>query len=124
MCIATTVGPNGPNRFEDVKAVQVLLNMNRVRAGIASELVADGVWGTHTQEIITAFQSRVMGIPNPNGQIEPSGSTLNQLQTSMPPELSEVKLQGTMPRARPEDIVKFSAQMASTLSAYAINTPL
>lgn len=124
MCIATAVGPNAPNRFEDVKAIQILLNMNRAQAGAASVVAEDGTWGTETKDCIIAFQRLVLGMPDPDGDIDPAGTTLRQLRAGIPRELSAAKLQGTMPRARTEDITKFFAPMVSTLSAYSIDTPL
>jgi putative chitinase len=124
MCIALPVGPNAPNRFEDVKAIQVLLNLDRASAGIASPLKEDGEWGTHTQDAITAFQRTIMGIANPDGRVEPSGPTLNELRKGMPPDFSQAKLNGTIPRAREEDITKFFPPMLPALLSYAVNTPL
>ena len=124
MCIAASVGMNATNRFEDVKATQILLNMNRARAGIPSEVAEDGTWGTHTQEAIITFQKVMPGVADPSGQVDPAGTTLQQLRAGIPKELSEAKLQATMPRARGEDVTKFFPPMASTLSAYSIDTPL
>jgi putative chitinase len=124
MCIAMPVGPNGPNRFEDVKAIQILLNMNRAAAGIASAVAEDGVWGTHTEDALTAFQRVVMGMASPDGRVEPSGRTLSELRKGMPADFSQAKLRGTIPRAREADIAKFFPQMVPALLTYAIDTPL
>jgi putative chitinase len=124
MCIAMPVGPNAANRFEDVKAIQILLNMNRASAGIGSALGEDGAWGTQTENALTAFQRVVMGLANPDGRVEPSGLTLSELRKGMPADFSQAKLQGTIPRARQEDIAKFFPPMVPSLLTYAINTPL
>ncbi len=124
MCIATPVGPDAANRFEDVKAIQILLNMNRIRASIATALGEDGVWGRNTEEAVKTFQKVVMRMSNPSARIAPSDATLNELQLGMPADFSDSKLQGTMPRAREEDVDKFFPQLVPTLLAYAIDSPL
>src|SRR5262249_9741036 len=124
MCIATPVGPDASNRFEDVKAIQILLNMNRDRAGISTALLEDGAWGTHTEEAVTTFQRVVMGMSNPGGHIAPSDGTLAALQAGMPDTFSTFKLQGTMPRAREEDVARFFPQLVPTALAYKIDTAL
>jgi putative chitinase len=124
MCIATPVGPNAANRFEDVKAIQVLLNLNRERSGVATAVAEDGVWGRQSQDAVTAFQRVVVGMSNPDGRVDPGGATLRELRAGIPPEFSEAKLRGTMPRARDQDVAKFFPPMAPTLSAYVIDTPL
>src|SRR2546426_9564871 len=107
MCIAMPVGPTAQNRFEDVKAIQILLNMSRARAGMVAAINEDGVWGIHTEDAIAAFQRVVMRVVNPDGTIDPAGSTLQELRRGMPAEFSAAKLRGTMPRARNEDITRF-----------------
>src|SRR5215472_5917300 len=112
MCIAMPVGSNAPNRFEDVKAIQVLLNINRARADIAAELTEDGEWGNHTEEVLIAFQRVVVGLANPDGRVEPSGNTLLELRKGMPGDFSNLKLKGTMPRATDQNIASFFPQLA------------
>lgn len=107
MCIAKTVGPNAANRLEDVKAIQVLLNLNRARAGFDPALVDDDASGANTRAAIEAFQRTVIGTASPNGRVDPSGATLRELHAGMPPAFSELKLRGTMRRARDEDLAKF-----------------
>jgi putative chitinase len=118
------VGSNAPNRFEDVKAIQVLLNINRARADIAAELMEDGAWGNHTEEVLIAFQRVVVGLANPDGRVEPSGSTLLELRKGMPVDFSDVKLKGTMPRASDQNIASFFPSLASVFLTYEINTRL
>ena len=124
MCIATSVGPNAPNRFEDVKAIQILLNMNRARASIAAVLVEDGTWGNNTRDAIINFQSIEMRMAIPDAIVEPSGATLRELRKGLPFEFSEAKVRGTMPRAREQDIIRFFPRLSPAFSTYGITTPL
>lgn len=124
MRIAKTVGPNAANRLEDVKAIQVLLNLNRARAGFDPALIDDNASGANTRAAIEAFQRTVMGTASPNRRVHPSGATLRELRAGMQPAFSELKLPGTMPRARDEDLATFLPKMLPTMLAYEINTPL
>ncbi len=118
------VGVGAPNQFDDVKAIQIALNLNRVRAGFAPALDEDGKWGSQTLEAIAAFQRAVMGISKPDVQLLPSCNTIVELRRGLPPGLSESKLKGTMPKAAGEDLARFFPKMATTLRAYAIDTPI
>jgi putative chitinase len=123
MCIATSVGPQATNRFEDVKAIQVLLNCNQAYEG-AAVLSEDGQWGANTLEAIEAFQRMTLGPASANGRIEPGGATLIALRSGLPPDFSETKLRGVMPRARDADIRRFYPPTLPAMLAYGIDTPL
>jgi putative chitinase len=123
MCIAGPVGPNGTNRFEDVKAIQILLNMNGTRTGLPP-IVEDGTWGDGTNHAVLNFQAVVMRIANPDGRVDPSGATLRELRKGILPDFSQAKVKATIPRARDESIAKFFPNMVPTFSTYSIDTPL
>jgi putative chitinase len=123
MCIATSVGPHAINRFEDVKAVQVLLNFNQAQTGVAA-LLEDGRWGSSTQDAIETFQRMAMGPASVDGTIAPGGATLSALRRGLPPGLSEAKLRGVMPRGRDADVGRFCPPAMPAMLAYSIDTPL
>jgi putative chitinase len=123
MCIATAVGPGAPNRFEDVKAIQVLLNLNQARTG-SSTLGEDGQWGLHTFDAITQFQARAMAMSAPDGRVDPGGRTLTALGAGLPPGVTDAKLRGITPRARDADVARFYLPLLPTMVAYEVNTPL
>jgi putative chitinase len=124
MCIATAVGPGATNRFEDVKAIQVLLNFNQVRSGATAAVSEDGRWGTGTQHAIEAFQRAAMGAAAPDGRVDPGGATLIALRAGVPAGFSEAKLRGVMPRARDTDVTRFYPPALPAMLAYGIDTPL
>jgi len=124
MCIATAIGPGATNRFEDVKAIQVLLNLNQARTGATVPLSEDGQWGASTQGAIEAFQRTAVGMASPDGRVDPGGATLDALRTGLAPGLSEAKLRGVMPRARDTDVARFYPPAVPSMLAYGIDTSL
>ena len=123
MCVQNPVGPNSPNEFEDVKVVQILLNLNQGRSG-GTTLSTDGVFGSNTQTAIAAFQRTVMGAAQPDGRVDPNGATLRELCADIPDGFSDVKLQGIMPSARQADVAKYFPVLLPTMLAYEINSEL
>src|SRR3546814_11665631 len=59
MCISNSVGNGGVNTPNDVRCVQLLLNMNRDHCGLASDLVVDGLWGPGTRNALGTFCSSI-----------------------------------------------------------------
>jgi hypothetical protein len=73
-----------PNRPEDVKTVQQLLNANIGKLTPLAPLVVDGRIGPATIAAIEEFQRRVVGIAQPDGRVDPHGHTLAMLNHSAP----------------------------------------
>ena len=80
MSISNSVGQRGINNKDDVKAIQVLLNHNIDKLTPLRPLVEDGVINPQTIDAIKLFQRRVVGMPEPDGRIDPNGRTLRSLQ--------------------------------------------
>lgn len=76
--ITASVGRGGTNGKTDVKAIQSALNA----VYPALLLDVDGICGTKTIRRIEKFQKRFMN--NPDGRIDPDGSTLKRLNTAVP----------------------------------------
>lgn len=120
MCIARSVGQDGANQFEDVKVVQVLLNLN----GASPALDTDGQYGSNTRKAIESFQRSALGSPTPDGRVDPGGATLKALLAGIPAELSEVKVAAIMPHARQENVSRYYPGLLPSMLSYEINTPL
>lgn len=75
--IRGSVGAGGMNGHGDVTAIQNQLNaqMNSPRV----KLVVDGRCGPKTRGMIVDFQSGVLGVPRPDGRVDPNGRTLAAL---------------------------------------------
>lgn len=81
--IMKSVGAGGHNNKSDVRIVQTLLN-NFVNALGLNALVVDGDCGDNTIKAIRKFQSQVAGISNPDGRVDPGGTTINALNGVAP----------------------------------------
>ncbi len=77
--ITHSVGKKGTNRFEDVSAVQDLINGCIHRLIPLSLLACDGKIGPATIGAIEEFQSRVARISSSDGRVDPNGETLRLL---------------------------------------------
>lgn len=66
MCIAKSVGANGQNDRTDVKTVQILLNFHSGVLGLQVPLAEDGAIGPNTLAAIGSFQSKVVGMAQPD----------------------------------------------------------
>lgn len=75
----SSVGRLGINRRADVEVVQTLLNKHLAALTPLRPLRVDGVVGTQTLTAIELFQSRVMRMASPDGQVAPFGPTLKTL---------------------------------------------
>lgn len=80
--ITASVGSGGINRFEDVRAIQVLLNENAGHIQPFVKLAVDGKIGPKSIEAIVKFQRKVVGLQNPDGRVDPNGKTLSALKSS------------------------------------------
>ena len=87
--LRSAVGRGAPNRREDVRVVQTLLN----RAGANPPLAVDGRFGAHTDTALAAYQAPFLSVPD--GVVSPGGPTLRHLlgapalAPERPPLLSE-----------------------------------
>ncbi|AFL90430.1 putative chitinase [Terriglobus roseus DSM 18391] len=122
MCIECSVGRGGKNNRDDVRTVQLLLNLNHPQ--VAGPIVADGVCGGATAALIEAFQHGVIGDADPQGLIPPDGSTIEALRSGMPPGLLEEKLESIYIHAASARVSQFFTAMLASMAAAAINTPL
>ena len=80
--IQKSVGRGGVNQSADVKEVQGLLNRNIGRLTPLAPLRADGVIGPATISAIEEFQRRILGLPKPDGLVDPGGKTLQALSAA------------------------------------------
>lgn len=76
--ISAGVGRSAPNRYDDVRLIQYLLNcVPTNRGGPMRELVVDGVCGPLTMQAISGFQ-RAQRCPA-DGRVDPGGPTFRAL---------------------------------------------
>lgn len=128
MCIAASVGRGGKNLRDDVRTVQLLLNMHH--AQVPGPLVADGFCGTATIALIEQFQQGVIGGKDAAGLVTPDsgstvhGSTLRALRSSMPPGFIEEKLEGILIHAAAASTARFFAPMLAAMQSASIDTAL
>ena len=124
MCISQSVGAKGVNDERDVKAVQLLLNMNLGRLIPLGPLSVDGAMGPGTRGAIEEFQRRVLKMPKPDGRVDPNGQTLKELKKGIPSDLTEEKLRAVLIGATRTEIQKYSAALKSQMITNRINTQL
>ena len=78
--ISASVGSGGVNKKPDVLTVEKLLNQYLAAEG-APQLNADGVVTVDTILTIQSYQADVVGLPNPDGKIDPGGKTWKALDS-------------------------------------------
>lgn len=78
-----SVGQGGDNLERDVRTVQQLLNRQDLTPLTA--LADDGRIGSRTLEAIRHFQTRYLGIQNPDGRVDPDGRTIRRLNAGPSP---------------------------------------
>ncbi len=124
MLLGNAVGTGAPNQAQDVKIVQLLLNMNLSRIPGAAALTVDGQFGSASAGAITAFQSQVMGNAAPDGIVSDSSDTLAELQKGLPDGLTVEKFQLVMLNARQSKLALFFQPVVDRMNAAGIDTPL
>ena len=123
MCIDRPVGKGGTNAHDDVLVVQVLLNVNRPAA--LPRIAVDGGYGTQTGDAIAEFQTRIFGMPNPDGRVDPGGRTLSGLHDGIPAGLLDASiLRGIMPPADAGRVERYLPHLLAGMAARHIYTPL
>jgi putative chitinase len=115
MPIELAVGPTGPNRRSDVLIVQILLNANRQRLGLAQPLAEDGLWGARTGEALRRCRAPDC--------LEADCPELAELIAGLEPTLSPDRLCCILaaPRGRVE---RFREPLVEAMRASSIDTPL
>ena len=124
MCILKTVGRGGVNDADDVKTVQLLLNVNLARWEGVEPLAVDGRAGTRTASAIEAFQRRNVPEVPPDGRLDPRGATLKALADGLPSGLNTTTLRGIMIHADPGRVAAFADPLAVKMAAHGIDTTL
>src|SRR5688500_566695 len=122
MCIARAVGRDGANNTDDVKTVQILLNVNRLGWAGAEALAVDGIAGEQTCRAIARFQARRVPAAPPNGCVYPADSTLKALGAGLSPELTADTLLGIMIHADPRRVAAFVDPLVQRMTAHGIDT--
>jgi putative chitinase len=124
MCIAKSVGNLGINNRDDVKTVQVLINLNLGHLIPLAPVPEDGKAVSVTAEAIRQFQTRFMNMTAPSGLVEPDGDTLEALREGMDTGFSEDKLQGILIHASEVHVSRYFPHLDSLMEPNLINTPL
>ena len=124
MCIGASVGRGGVNCFDDVKTIQILLNLNIYQLGAVAPLAENGRCDAATISMIDRFQRLVRNSNNPDARIDPAGSTLASLRVGLLPGFSEKKLQGIYVHASAGKIARYFTGLTTKMNENGINTPL
>jgi putative chitinase len=123
MCITQAVGRMAPNLHDDVRTVQILLNMNAQRLVPFQLLRETGVPDEVTCAGIETYQTRVMRIVA-DGRVEPKSKTLKALRDGTPIGFLESTLAGILIRASHADVKRFYQPLRSGMTRYGIQSPL
>jgi putative chitinase len=122
MCISNSVGNGGVNAANDVRCIQLLLNMNRDRCGLASDLKVDGAWGPSSAAALATF-CKAIGARS-DTPVTANDEILDALRRGLPPALVRQKLWIVMTSAQAARIDDFFNAILATMNRYQINTPL
>ncbi len=122
MCITGAVGRGAANVRDDVRTVQLLLNLNSPQSAVPLDL--DGSCGDGTVAAIELFQKGVIGDKDPAGVVTVGGTTLTALRLGMGVALTEGKLQGICIHASPSLVAKYFAALLAGMQTGDIDTPL
>jgi putative chitinase len=124
MCITNSVGRNCANKRDDVKTIQLMINLNLGKLTPLNPLVEDGVFGNKTSSAIQEFQRRIVHMASPDGCVEPRSVMLQKLREGMPNGFPEAKLSAIMIHATPLNIKRYSNALSIKMLENGINTPL
>jgi putative chitinase len=124
MCISASVGRGGANRFDDVKTIQILLNLNIYQLGSVAPLMENGRCDATTIAMIDRFQRLVRNSNHPDARTDPAGATLTALREGLLPGFSEKKLQGIYVHAKAERVARYFPGLSAKMNENSINTPL
>lgn len=123
MCITASVGRLGINSPEDVKTVQVLLNLNLSQLTPLAVIAESGRTNIATFEGIEYFQARSRACDGSNGLVAVDSRTLQALRAGMPAGFVQGKLQGIMIRAPAPAVKTYFALFVQGMARSQINTP-
>jgi putative chitinase len=124
MCIANSVGQSGMNNLDDVKTVQILINLQTVNPTPGQTLAESGRIDTPTFEAIGCVQALASpGMTGPS-LVAPASRALQYLRTGMRADFVSSKLHGIMIHAAPQTVLKYFSPLVQTMAKYEINTPL
>jgi putative chitinase len=124
MCISQAVGKGGTNHHDDVKTIQILLNLNLYQLIPLAPLKEDGGIGSNTIGAIEEFQRRTLRTDKPTGKIEPNSDTLKKLKEGLPKDFNEALLHAIMPSAGAAVLRRYFNPLSAGMDANQINTPL
>jgi hypothetical protein len=136
MCIDFSVGRNAANRADDVKTVQILLNMNLYRLVPFRPVPETGSLDATTLAAIDAFFKKVMsendafrGAPfrvpsRTDGNIEPNSDALSELRDGAEAGLTAAGLQLIFIHAGTTSVRTFHEPMCSCMTNYGVRSPL
>lgn len=124
MCLVKSVGEKGVNQKEDVRIVQILLNLNIGSLIPLAFLKEDGGIGKATIGAIALFQTRVVGMATPTKLIEPGSETYQRLKAGLEPGLTQGKLLAIMPGATVSAVSRYFQPLIDNMEANGITTPL
>ena len=124
MCITASVGKGGVNRQEDVKTVQVLMNMNMDRLVPFVDLELGSGVGPTMIAAIQEFQRRHLAMPSPDGRVDPGGQSLKKLCEAIPSGLTEEVLQAILINATAANIKRYAVPLRMKMVENGIGTPL
>ncbi len=126
MCITYSVGIGGRNDPADVRIVQLLLNLNRLRFAALqpAALSTDGQIGPNTIQAIRNFETGVMKMAVSDGVVTPGDITVKTLLAGLAPGLTGDKLGLILPQALRKNIDLYFNGLVAGLQKYGINTPL
>lgn len=125
MSIKKSVGAKGGNQKVDAKVIQAALNLSQSATfKLEKKLNVDGHVGKKTIEAIELFQSNVVCLAKPDGLVDPTGRTLQELKSSVTKGLTEDALVAIMAHGNPTIIKPYLIQLTNYLPRYQINTPL
>jgi putative chitinase len=124
MCVNKSVGEHCANHRDDVKIVQIMLNLNLYQLIPLAPLPMDGRFSKNLQNAVLEFQRRVMKAAKPDGRVEPDSQTMKMLRAGVPSAMSATKMQGIFLHAPQAVITKFYPGLTAAMASIAINTPL
>jgi len=122
MCITNSVGPGGVNAGNDVRCMQLLMNMNRERCGLTSDLTVDGLWGPGCRTAFTTFCTAIGA--RSDTPVTRNDEIMLVLRRGLPSGLVKQKLWIVMTVAGAIRIDSFFDAIVATMMRYEINTPL
>lgn len=122
MCIDAAVGALAPNRLNDVKTIQILVNFSTPPP--MRLLDVDGICGRQTIDTIHAFQTRTMGMVDADGRVDRGGRTLRASKQAVPQNgFFPGHLHGIALAAGRQLVERFHMPLQRHMANYGIDTP-